>query len=47
MVNRKLDCAVIRLLHQKREVDNATPFDTVRAASIEGKSLYENAGFAS
>lgn len=43
---RKLDCAVIRTLHQVREDQKEDPFDTVRAAFFEGKPLYDNAGFA-
>jgi hypothetical protein len=43
---RKLDCAVIRFLHTTREEAREEPFDTVRAAFVEGNRLYENAGFA-
>jgi hypothetical protein len=43
---RKLDCAVIRMLHETRKRENEAPFDTIRAAFIEGGPLYENAGFA-
>ena len=43
---RKLDCAVIRFLHNTRENERQSPFDTVRAVFIEGKPLYDNAGFA-
>ncbi|MEI8195322.1 MAG: hypothetical protein WCI73_05385 [Phycisphaerae bacterium] len=43
---RKLDCAVIGLLHTTRAEESAVPFDTVRAAFVEGQRLYENAGFA-
>ena len=42
---RDLDCAVIRTLHQSREQLQQPPFDTIRAAFIEGDPLYENAGF--
>jgi hypothetical protein len=45
-VARKLDCAVISLLHRDREDRGERPFDTVRAAFFEGKPLYDNAGFA-
>jgi len=45
LVARHLDCAVIRFLHKQREGD-AEPFDTVRAAFMEGEPLYANAGFA-
>lgn len=43
---RKLDCAVMRTLHQMHEYEGEPPFDTVRAAFIEGERLYEHAGFA-
>jgi hypothetical protein len=42
---RRLDCAVIELLHLTRAEEHEPPFDTVRAAFIEGKRLYKNAGF--
>jgi len=45
LVARHLDCAVIRFLHKQREGEGE-PFDTVRAAFIEGEPLYVNAGFA-
>jgi len=47
LVARKLDCAVVRLLHKTREKDGQQSFDTVRAAFFEGKQLYDNSGFAS
>lgn len=43
---RRLDCAVVRFLHKAREAEGEEPFDTVRAAFVEGGRLYENAGFA-
>lgn len=43
---RKLDCAVVRYLHTTRAEQREPPFDTVRAAFVEGERLYENAGFA-
>jgi hypothetical protein len=43
---RKLDCAVLRFLHQSREAAGNEPFDTVRAAFMEGGPLYETAGFS-
>lgn len=46
LLSRKLDCAVLRFLHETREEQGEPPFDTVRAAFIEGEPLYENAGFA-
>jgi hypothetical protein len=46
LFRRDLDCAVLRMLHQLREDAGQEPFDTVRAAFIEGGPLYENAGIA-
>jgi len=46
LLNRKLDCAVIRMVHQRRHESGESPFDTVRAAFVEGDPLYDNAGFA-
>ena len=46
LLSRKLDCAVIRTLHQDRIKAGELPFDTVRAAFLEGERLYEKAGFA-
>jgi hypothetical protein len=46
LLSRKLDCAVLRFLHQTREEQGQQGFDTVRAAFIEGERLYANAGFA-
>jgi hypothetical protein len=45
LVNRKLDCAVVETLHLNRADRGERPFDTVRAAFVEGAPLYENAGF--
>lgn len=45
LVSRKLDCAVIRAVHRMRADNGQAPFDTVRAAFVEGPPLYENAGF--
>lgn len=45
LVNRKLDCAVVRTLHRIRDENGQPSFDTVRAAFVEGPPLYENAGF--
>ena len=44
-LKRNLDCAVIRTIHTSREAGGKEPFDTVRGVFIEGKELYENAGF--
>jgi len=42
---RYLDCAVIETLHHLRIEDGKQPFDTVRGFFMEGKPLYEGAGF--
>jgi hypothetical protein len=47
LLERNLDCAVLRTLHQRREEAGVTLFQTVRAAFVEGNPLYENAGFSS
>lgn len=46
LLKRNLDCAVLRTLHQNRKEEGKPPFQTVRAAFIEGERLYENAGFS-
>ncbi|MGD0140116.1 MAG: hypothetical protein ABSD28_14675 [Tepidisphaeraceae bacterium] len=46
LLKRNLDCAVVRTLHQAREDAGKEPFETVRAAFVEGERLYENAGFS-
>jgi hypothetical protein len=46
LFRRNLDCAVLRTLHVTREANDEPPFQTVRAAFIEGAPLYENAGFS-
>jgi hypothetical protein len=45
-LRRRLDCAVIRTLHESRADAGRQPFDTVRAAFTEGDRLYPTAGFA-
>ncbi len=40
---RKLDCAVINFAHQT--IAPSEPFDSVRAAFVEGEAIYPNAGF--
>lgn len=42
---RRLDCAVVQLLHTTRRERNEPAFDTVRAAFVEGIPLYKGAGF--
>ena len=46
LLKRDLDCAVLRTLHLSRADEGVDPFDTVRAAFIEGERLYDNAGFS-
>lgn len=45
LLSRRLDCAVLRMLHQMRFEASKQPFDTVRSAFIEGDAVYPNAGF--
>ena len=42
---RRLDCAVINVLHLSREQNNLPQFDTVRAAFWEGDKIYEGSSF--
>lgn len=42
---RALDCAVVNIIHARRKEDNLQPFDSVRAAFIEGEPIYEGGGF--
>ncbi len=42
---RDLDCSVINFIHQTRTAQGLPAFDSVRVAFIEGKPLYESAGF--
>lgn len=42
---RRLDCAVIEMLHATRQDRSDPPFETVRAAFVEGSPIYPNAGF--
>lgn len=43
--NRKLDCAVIRYIHQTRIFSNQLPYDTIRSAFDEGEKVYPGASF--
>lgn len=46
LIFRELDCRVIESLHDWHVgAQRLAPFDTVRAVFVEGKPLYENAGF--
>jgi hypothetical protein len=42
---RRLDCAVIEMLHGTRADRSEPPFDTARAAFVEGSPIYQDAGF--
>ena len=42
---RRLDCAVIEVLHQEHEAKGYPPFDTVRGLFQEGIELYPKASF--
>ena len=42
---RRLDCAVIKFLHEVLEDQDAEPFDSVRCLFAEGDPLYPGAGF--
>lgn len=42
---RDLDCSVINTIHENRKDDRLRPFDSVRAAFIEGQPLYAGASF--
>ena len=38
--NRRLDCAVIRYVHQSRIIKSEKPYDTIRCAFPEGDAVY-------
>ena len=42
---RRLDCAVVEVLHLTRADQGEPPFDTVRPAFVEGGPIYADAGF--
>ena len=44
---RELDCSVIRYACTLSKEEDDKPFDSVRAAFIEGSPIYEGAGFSS
>lgn len=44
LIRRNLDCAVINYLHEAREAQQETPYDSVRGAFFEGRPLYDGAG---
>jgi hypothetical protein len=42
---RRLDCAVINMVHKFYRDENKPPFDSVRGLFLEGDKVYDNAGF--
>lgn len=44
-LQRNLDCAVIKVLHQLRKADGIPPYDSVYGAFEEGGDLFEGSGF--
>lgn len=42
---RRLDCSVIKTLHEELQLLGEYPFDSVRAAFFEGNEVYKGAGF--
>jgi hypothetical protein len=42
---RNLDCATINAVHEQHREEGLPPFDSVRAAFVEGEPLYPDAGF--
>jgi hypothetical protein len=42
---RKLDCAVIRVLHDMREEAGESPIDTVSGIFVEGRPVFDGSGF--
>lgn len=42
---RRLDCAVIQMVHIIRSDKNEPPVDTVKGVFIEGQPIYEGSGF--
>ena len=44
-LQRNLDCAVIKVLHQLREADGIPQYDSVYGAFEEGGDLFEGSGF--
>eukprot|EP01035_Chromulina_nebulosa_P016403 gene16403-21742_t len=44
-VNRKLDCAVIRMLHEMNASSGSPPVDTVKGVFTEDSALYPGSGF--
>jgi hypothetical protein len=46
-LRRNLDCAVMRRVHSMLDQIGAAPLDSVRGVFVEGKPIYESAGFYS
>jgi hypothetical protein len=44
-VRRRLDCAVIKMIHDIRKSDSLSPYDTVYGVFEEGPEAYPGAGF--
>lgn len=44
-VLRYLDCAVIEFTHSFLSMEKEPPFDSIRAAFMEGEPIYPEAGF--
>ena len=42
---RKLDCAVLQMLHDVRRSKGDEPIDIVSGIFVEGKPIYEGSGF--
>lgn len=43
--NRRLDCAVIKYVHESNKKTNTTPYDTIRSPFQEGGPIYDGANF--
>jgi hypothetical protein len=43
--NRKLDCAVINMVHEMRRKEEHAPYDSVRSPFYEGGELFEGTEF--
>jgi hypothetical protein len=44
--NRALDCAVIRYIHESNKSVEKNPYESVRAAFMEGEEAYPTANFS-
>lgn len=45
--NRKLDCAVIKYVHETNKLLNLPGYDTIRCAFLEGEPIYPDSNFTS